>query len=92
MDEAEAAFMKVAMPAMTDRTLLQIGISVGDAWFLVCALQFATRHPGLDPEMKQIITSAGRQFQAAIVERHPATAEALEMGWDPQFDKPPEKK
>jgi hypothetical protein len=53
----------------------------------VSALQLACRHPGLSTRMYDRIEGIARQFQTAVVERHPDTAEILEMGWDSQFDR-----
>jgi hypothetical protein len=86
--KTDAEFLKIAAPAMRDESPLTVTISISDAWFLVAALQFATRHPAIVGQMKAIIEHVARQFQAAIVAKHPATAELLEMGWNPDHDRP----
>lgn len=83
---SEKEFMKKALPAMQDTAPLTVTITIADAWFLVSALQMATRHPALSREMKKKITQGARQFEKAIAQRHPDAEEALVMGWDERFD------
>lgn len=85
-NDEEARFMRAALPAMQDTTPLQVEITVADAWFLVSALQLATRHPGLGEPMKARLSDIGHQFQGAIVEHHPEVQFLIERGWHEMFD------
>lgn len=67
--------------AMQDKNELQVIISIGEAWVLVAGLQVAARHPEIPPSTRSHLLNLGRQFQAAIVERHPEAYDVLEQGW-----------
>lgn len=72
---------------ISDTTLLMpVHIRIREAWLIIAALQMATRHPDLSPEVCQTLEQIGRQFQDAVTARHPKAQELLEMGWNPDFD------
>ena len=79
-------FMRIATVVMQDERPLPVEINIKEAWFLVSALQLATRHPAMESRQKRHITEIGRQFQNAIVAAHPEAQELLEAGWHSQFD------
>lgn len=83
----EARFMKVTREVMTDEALLQVNISIKEAWLLTSALQLATRHPGVKGKMKKSIVDIAKQFEQAIIDLHPEAAEPLALGWDPNRDR-----
>lgn len=84
MDEQTAlGIMRKVMP---DERLLLLDMRIRDAWFLVSALQLASRHPEMGAAQKARMIAVGQQLQDAIVERHPEAEAVLEMGWDEQYD------
>lgn len=84
MDEQTAlGIMRKVMP---DETPLLLEMRIREAWFLVSALQLASRHPDMSAPQKAQLTVVGQQIQDAIVERHPEAEAVLEMGWDEQYD------
>lgn len=78
--------MEIVRECMTDERLLDVKITIKDAWLLVSAIQLATRHPELSMYMKDALFSTARQFQVAIEAVHGEAHELMEMGWDTQFD------
>lgn len=84
MDEAK--FMKIGTKVMSDDTEIEVTIDIKQAWVLVSGLQLLCRHPGVSPQMKDIWTHTGRQFQEAILVEHPEAEELMEMGWNTDFD------
>ena len=86
----EQFFMEQTRRVMSDNTPLPVTINIQEAWLLISGLQLASRHPGISPYMKSALENIGRQFQQAIVERHPQAAELIEFGWNPEMDVPQE--
>lgn len=56
------------------------------AFAVVAALQLALRHPGLLPPVRPVVEKAALDLQAAIAERSPLAAVALEDGWNEALD------
>lgn len=84
MDEQTAlGIMRKVMP---DEKPLLLEMRVREAWFMVSALQLASRHPAMSDAQKAQLLVVGQQLQDAIVERHPEAEVVLEMGWDEQYD------
>jgi hypothetical protein len=76
----------IVAEVMMDEDLIQVNISVRQAWLLVNAIQLAVRHPELHEPTVKALTETARQFQAAVVAVHPDAGELLEKGWNPIYD------
>lgn len=65
-----------------ERLIIRIGPY--SAFLLISALQLTWRHPGLSPQLKQVIHDIARQVQRQF--RGP-TYDLLEKGWHTTLDK-----
>jgi hypothetical protein len=83
---SEERFLEMAAKIMSDNSPLPVMISIKEAWLLVSCLQLGTRHPHISPTQTSMFEQVGKQFQAAIVERHPEVSALINMGWDERFD------
>lgn len=80
-------FMKVAGEVMADTEPLTVHITIAQAWTLIAALQLAWRHPHIEAQLKARIRDLTREFQTAIIERHPQADDLIQMGWDKRHDR-----
>jgi hypothetical protein len=76
----------IVAEVMMDEDMIQVNISVKQAWLLVSAIQLAVRHPELHEPTVTALTETARQFQAAVVAVHPDLDTLAEMGWNPIYD------
>jgi len=79
-------FIEIAKQVMSDETPIEFSIQIKEAWILVSALQLSHRHPGLGLPLKDAIQHIARQIQAAIEDRHEGAHDALEFGWNEEYD------
>jgi hypothetical protein len=84
---SEEQDLKITEQVMSDKTKLDYQPTVGEAWLILSAIQFATRVPALNGSMIMILEKVGRKYQRRIEALHPEAAQILEAGWDPEKDK-----
>lgn len=65
-----------------------VSIKPRDAWTALGIIQFATRNPALSETQRQLIERFGRALQRALVAIDPTLDRYLEMGWNPEHDRP----
>ena len=82
----EQEFSQQALPILSDKTPINVQLTVALQWMLVSGIQTAVRHPEMDAYTLQALRSTARQFQGNIVQRHPDAGAILEMGWNPNYD------
>jgi hypothetical protein len=72
----------------TNEQPMLIALKPRDAWVALGVIQFASRNPGLSPMHKQAIEQFGRGIQQGLTDLDPALGPYLEMGWNPEHDRP----
>lgn len=84
----EAAILKQLPSVMNDKTLVDLPMSIQEAYLLMQAAQLTITHEGLSQHMRQLIEACGRRCQEAI--RPFVTnmfANFMEAGWHREFDR-----
>ena len=66
-------------------------LSTSDAFFTLCALQLAWRHPGLPPNVRDSVRRAGHEIQRQLV-GFELLMRIAQAGWNMAFDVPFEAK
>lgn len=65
---------------------LEMAIMPFRAFVLVAQLQLALRHPDNQGSSAEIARDIATRLQTLLGQIDPAIAEALEQGWNPEFD------
>lgn len=84
-------FLAAAKAAMYDQSPVTWNLTIADCWMMISAIQLAFRHPQLQAPLKANLVRMCDAVIDTIAQKHPEAREALNMGWNPQHDKPPLK-
>lgn len=84
-ERASVDALRVALGRWQTMPPINISLPRHDAYIVVGGLQLLTRHPDIEPLIKEVFERVGRALQTVVAD-DPDVYAMLELGWHPRFD------